>query len=357
MNVAEGLTITGQSPANQSGRQLRVRLGENLFRRWPLFIVPALLLLGLGVYRAKDLPKKYESVGTINVASTTAISQINSINSPSFGYETPSSKTARDINQRLGSQAFAESVADGAGLKTIIASGGLTLNQMRSYLSASSSGDNVLRISATTDYPDLSEKLASSLITTYVAYVLDVETSQYTAAATFIQGNLTTYQTAAAAAQKKLDDYIAQHPSPAIGGRPDDQALTIQRLSSALDTAQKQVVDTQSKLDTANLAVKQSQVDITQRLQVIDQPKLPSSPQPIMKKRVLLVGIFLIIGLLVAGGALLVVAVLDRTVRTSADLDGVPGDLHLIGTVPKLHTARRSGHRIVPELSAEVKGS
>jgi uncharacterized protein involved in exopolysaccharide biosynthesis len=349
----DDLFITGQPAVAGRGKQLRVRIGEALFRRWPLFIIPVLLLVGLGVFQAKGLKKHYASGGSINVASSTALSTINDLNSPNFGFDTPAAKTARDVNQRLSSESFTESVAERAGLKDFVTSGAITLDQVRSSLSASTSGDNVLHITARTDFPDLSQKLASSLISTYISYVLDNETKQYTDAAAFVESTLKSYQAAADTAQSNLDAYVKQHPSPAAGSRPDEQVLDIQRLNTAITNAQQQVLDAQSKLDTAQLAVKQAQADITQRLEVVDEPKVPTAPEPIMKKRITTIGIYLVLGLVVAGAGVVLIATLDRSVRTASDIESLPGGLRVVATVPKQRASRKSSSRVVPELTVE----
>ena len=123
METADDLIIT--SASQSAGKRLRVRLGECFFRRWYVFLIPIVLLAVLGVMQAKDLAKSYRAVGKVNVASSTLLTDITSVNTPSFGYETPAGKTARDLNQRLGTDTFATEVAMNAGFSGAPSSSGV----------------------------------------------------------------------------------------------------------------------------------------------------------------------------------------------------------------------------------------
>jgi uncharacterized protein involved in exopolysaccharide biosynthesis len=353
VNSADEYTIAGQTPSSEPGKLLRIRIGESLFRRWPLYLLPLLLITGFGLLAAKSVVKRYVSIGTVNVASTTFLSGQTSVNAPNFGYESPATKTARDINQHLGSEAFVRSVVSNAGLTTAIRTGQLTLNDIRSNVTAAATGDNLLQIIATTKDPLLSQKLASSLMTSYTAYILSTQTAQYEAAVTYHQENLKADAAALDAANAALLDYLAKNPAPALGARPDLQTVLIDRLTAAVTSAQTRRDGEQGQLGQAQLAIKQAESDIGQRLQVVDQPLVPSSPQPIKLKRALTLGIYLILGLVVSVTALVVSALLDRTVRSNGDVLSLTG-LHVVATIQRQSTGHQVPERIVPDLALAI---
>jgi uncharacterized protein involved in exopolysaccharide biosynthesis len=346
----EEYIVTAGAPRSTSGRQMRVRLAENFFHRWWLYILPVLLLTGVGAVQAKKISKEFRSFGSVNVASKTALTDLTALNAPNFGYETPAAQTTRNIGQLMSTDAFAATVATNAGLSSAIGSGQVTLDGIRGSVKAVAGGDNLVIVSATTLFPDEAQRLAMALITSYTDYVLTSETAGYKGAISFLQSELASAKTSVEAAQQRLDDYFTANPTPKIGNRPDDQALKIQRLNNAIDSAQKQYDGFQANIDEANLSVKQAQSDIGQRLQVVDQPRVPAHPEPIIRKRLFKVGVFFLLGLVVAGAALLLTAMADRTVRAAADITGIPG-LKVIATIPTQRRHRRGHGRIVPALT------
>jgi len=350
VSSSEEYIIASRAPSSDRGRSLRVRIGEAFFRRWPVFVVPIVLLGALGALAAKNTQRKYISIGTVNVASSTYLSQQTSVNTPNFGYDTPAVKTARDIVQHLGSDSFATSVATNAGLTTAVKTGQLTLNDIRGDLVASATGDNLIEVVATTPDPNLSQRLAKSLMTSYTAYVLSVETAQYSTAVKYNQDSLATDTKAVDAANGALDEYLTKNPAPAVGTRPDVQTAQIQRLNDAVKTAQTKRDADQDKLDSAQLAIKQSESDIEQRLQVVDQPAFPNGPQSVKIKMALTLVIYLVLGLFITLAAVVVTALLDHSVRSVNDISAIPG-LHVIGTIPVLRTRKgEPERRVVPEL-------
>ncbi len=349
MSSSEEYTIAERAASSGRGKSLRIRIGESLFRRWPLYLLPIVALGAYGAVVAKDTTRQYQSIGTVNVASSTFLANLTDVNTPNFGYDTPATKTARDIVQHLSSAEFTRTVAANAGLTSAVAAGTITLDKIRASVSASASGDNVLAVIATTDDAVLSQRLATSVMTSYTAYVLGVETAQYSVAVKYYQGNLVADAQAVTAANAALDAYLTKNPAPAVGTRSDVQTVQIARLNAVVSTAQARIDGDQAQLDKSQLAIKQSESDIGQRLQVVDKPTVPTSPRPIMLKRALTLVTFLILGLLVSIAALVAAALLDHSVRSVGDVVAIEG-LQVIGMIPKQPTKRRSTQRIVPEL-------
>jgi uncharacterized protein involved in exopolysaccharide biosynthesis len=250
----------------------------------------------------------------------------------------------------MGTDAFAPTVAQNAQLSDALKSGQVTLDQIRSYVGASASGDNIVTISAQSPYPELSQKLANSLVQSYRTHVLDTETAGLSGAISFLTSEIADAQAKVDAANTAVDDYIQQHPSPVTGTRPDDQTLQIQRLTDTVDSAQKQLDTLQGNLDQANLQLKQSQSDIDQRYQIVDTPATPSAPQAIKVKQLFAFVMFLFLGLAIAIAALIVLALLDHSVRTTADVVGIPG-LKVLAAIPQHQTKRKHTHPQLDERS------
>ena len=334
MSVTEEIIFTGPSTSVGAGKQRRVRLAEAFFRRWPVLLVPVIALAALGAYQATKVSKSYSSAGSLSVVASTALSQINGNGSQSGGFESIATTTAREINELMGTDAFATTVADNAQLTSALKSGQITLAQVRSYVSAAASGDNIVKIGATTPFADLSQKLALSLVTSYRDHVLSNETGGLSGAVTFLTSELSDAQTQLDAANAAIDDFVQQHPSPVSGSRPDAEQLQQSRLNAAVESAQKSVDSFQDKLNEANLQLRQSQSDIDQRYRVVDTPESPSAPNPTKIKQLLAFAVFLFLGVAIAASMLVVIAMLDHTMRSAADVSSIQG-LTVVAAIPR----------------------
>ena len=64
------------------------RLLETFFRRWWLYLLPLVLFVGVGVLKGARSTSGYESVGTVDVSSSTVLSQLTpSVRGDNFGYQ------------------------------------------------------------------------------------------------------------------------------------------------------------------------------------------------------------------------------------------------------------------------------
>ncbi len=329
-------------------------MAEAFFRRWPLYLLPIVLFIGLGVLQASKIPKKYQSIGVISVSSDTVISDLTDTNSNSNSFETPAVKTARNINERMDSDTFAKSVADGAGLTTAMANGQLTLGDVRSGLSAQAAGDSLLLVTAANQNPEVAQRLASSLITTYTAYVLQAVQTANNAAADFYNQRIADDQVALTKANNALVDWLTQHPAPANGDRNPVEALNLQTLQDAADSAKTQLGDDTAKLSTAQLALASAQSDVAQRLQVTDQPETPVAPLATKLKQIFSVATFALLGLIIVAVALVLAALFDHVVRSTNDIDEACG-LDVVASIASRRNDRKPGRRsLVPELTSSA---
>jgi uncharacterized protein involved in exopolysaccharide biosynthesis len=322
VSVPSEFIVSAKSSTSTSGKRLRVRLAETFFRRWPLLIVPVLLVSGLGVSKALNLTGKYRSVGTVSVATATFLSELSNVRPDTGGYETPAQQTARSVNEQLSSDTFAQQVAERAGLTTALSQGAITLDDIRRIVWATPQGDTLLAVVATSDNPELSSRLATSLISTYTDFVLARDTSASNASASFYQGQVEKFTSQVNAAQASVDQYISEHPAPAIGARPENETFELNRLNNVLQQAQTNLDEAQGKLDDSTLATETSESDIGQRLQVVDEPQTPLAPESVKRDKAITVAVFFFLGLLVAAALLVIGALMDRTVRTVSDLTG-----------------------------------
>jgi capsular polysaccharide biosynthesis protein len=320
------------------------RLLDTFFRRWWLYLVPLVLFSAVGVAKAVHSSSGYRSVGVIDVAQGTLLSDLTSIRGENFGYETPAASTSKTLNSLLRTDSFMATVAEGADLSGALERAEMTLTGLRQAVVASADGDNLLQIVARTDDPTLSQKLAQSTIDSFIEYVVAADVAESRAAEQFFQDQLQAYQKDLLAAQQALTDFAASHPGGPQEERPLDEQVEIERLKSAVTQAQLTFNTAQQKSDEARLATEQSVSDVAQRLRIIDQPEAPVAPEPRLMQMVTTVVIFAFVGAIISAGAVVLAAFMDRSLRSVDDVEELVG-LPTLAVVPKGRASKRRHSR------------
>jgi uncharacterized protein involved in exopolysaccharide biosynthesis len=298
------------------------RLLETFFRRWYLYLVPLVLFTGVGVYKAMGLESGYRSVGVIDVSKGTLLSELTSIRGENYGYDTPANSTARTMSSLLGTRRFILDVVERAGLTEAVRAGVILPDGIRGAISASAGGDTLLRVVATSSNPEVSANLAKATIESFIEYTVEGDVSESRAAEQFFQNQVAEYQAALDRAQASLDGYVAQHPDVVAGDeRPLVIDVEVQRLQTVVEQAQVRVAAAQQKVEEARLATEQATEDVRQRLRMVDEPQPASAPQPRRMDMITTIATFFLAGLLLSVGAVVVAAVLDRSLWSGADVE------------------------------------
>ena len=302
-------------------RYMMLRLLETFFRRWWLYLVPMVLLAGLGFMSVSGAKPAFRSTGTLNVETATVLSSLaDANNNTNFGFDTPAQTTVKKINSLLQTDQFVGKVLTAAGLDQAVKSGALTYDKIRASVGAGDAGQTFVKVVATMANPTDAQNLATATIDSFVQGVVDSQVSQSQAAEAFFAGLLDTYQTDVDAARQKLDAYLAANPGPVTGLRPDDQSADLARLNAEVNAAETRYNSALSKSEDARLSTEQTRADINQRLVIVDTPTLPTAPLPQMKQAVFGFVTFLLIGFILTAAAVVVGAVMDRSVRFPADV-------------------------------------
>jgi hypothetical protein len=349
--------VTSRADRSQtSGRRFWYGVVESFFRRWPLYLLPLLLLVGLGVFQARQVTAQYRSQGVLNVASNPLLSGVSPLGSNgAYGFETPSAATTRMINELLRTDVFVRGVAEHAGLQGALDAGLVTIAEIRARVYASSAGDRLLAVGASWSDARTAQQLVTATIGQYTDNVLQVAIRQTSAAETYWQGLRSGYQQAVKDAQAAVQAYVVAYPAPKIGERPTEQTLALQNLNTAITQGQAQVTNAESKIEEARLATQLARSQTGDGLQVVDPPEVPSYPEAVRREQVLAVGVYLFLGLFIVAGMLLVSTLLDRAVRSAEDIDIASG-LAVVATVPSIAAlSRRIEDRVSEHEHAPVK--
>ena len=301
-------------------RSLMLRLLESFFRRWWLYLVPVVLLGLLGFMSVSGTKKKFQSSGTFNVESSTILSNLSGDSSQTNGFDTPAGATSKRINATLGTDQFIKDVATRAGIAGALANGTITPGWIRSSLSSTTNGSNLVRVVAVNEDPQVAQRLAAATIDAFIQSTVDSAAGQSTAAVAFFDGLIKTYQTDVDTAQAALDDYVTAHPAPAIGTRPEDESAEITRLTADLNDARTNYNTTVGKRQDAQLSVEQAKADIGERMRLIDAPQVPVAPQARLKSMVMGFGTFLAAGIVLSIATVVIATLMNHSVQTAADV-------------------------------------
>ena len=196
-----------------------------------------------------------------------------------------------------------------------------------------------MSVGANTTDPVLSQRLATSTIDAFTQSVIDEDLSESAVAENFYEEVAQLYDGRVEEAKQALDDYLLEHPEPSVGARPAAEQTQVDRLSDAVERVEVQYLDALSKAEDARLITEQARVDIAQRLRVIDPPQLPSVPMSGMRAAAMTIATFLVLGLMLSAGTVVVAAFLDKSIQSPADVRANLG-FKIVAPVPTVNLAK-----------------
>jgi capsular polysaccharide biosynthesis protein len=271
---------------------------ETFLRRWLLFLLPVVVLGAFGVYSVLAKGTTYRSTGVIQVNTDTLLSTLSVINANGdFGGDTPATYTARQLNTLLGTDRFLDEVITNAGVQSSVENGALTRQQVRRSVAAQAGGDELVGVSAATSNPELSFRLADSAIRTYKDWETDHRVTDSQATIDVLKDQI-------ARQQQNIDQAIAEGAlAPTITGLRED----LNAMRTDLDKAEREQSTAAAQID--------------QTLTSVDEPVQPTAPESSRSKDIQTVLMFLVLGAVVGGAALVVVTITDRSVRYAEEIE------------------------------------
>ena len=319
-------------------RSLFVRLLESLFRRWWLCLLPLLLLTIVGVTTVQGKAKQYRADAVMYVSNDTLLSRLSPApGQGSFSWLTPAQIVSQDLSSALQTEEFIEQVAHTAGLDDNLVSGQTNTLEIRRSLAAWAEGSNLVRVRAVNIDPNTSYTLVSATLASFFDWGLSRSAAESSSAEKFFEDQSVTYRAELTKAQKDLTDYVASKKEPAPGvERPLTETIEITRLNDAVTAAQNRLRDAQNKGEAARLSTVQAREELTQRMRIVDEPKVPTSSDRSLKSSIFSLGAFLTLGLLLSFAAVVVGAVTDRSIRMVDIRESI--DMPVIAAIPVART-------------------
>lgn len=315
------------------------RLLERFFTRWWLYAIPPLLFVAIGAGTVMQASVPYRSSGVLRVADQTMLSEMTSVRGgSSFGYETPATFTASEINTLLGTDLFTRSVIEAAGLTAAVDSGAFPIDELRGAIWAAPSGDFLVRVNSTSEDSEVAFRLASATIKSYLQWQVDDNVSDSKSAETFFQSLISPYEERLTEARDALGAYVAARPVTDERLRAVDEQIEIQSLTDDVERANDQLSTATQSLAEAQLATAQTSTDIAQRLRIVDSPQRPLAPEPHLRDDAITIMLYAVVGSLVAIAALVLATLTDHSVRYSEEVENrLQSDV--LATIPNSRAA------------------
>ena len=301
------------------------RLLDTFFRRRWLYLLPVMLLTLVGVAAASS-GSGYQSVGVIDVAKDTLLSDLTSIRGENFGFETPATSTAKTINALMGTDNFITSIAKSAGVTGALSRGELTAEELRTSILVTPDGDNLVKVIAV-------DKQPGAVGPARAGHDGDVHAVHRVRRRRREPGRRAVLQRPARrvpeAAGAGADRACGTTPRPTPAARRTSVHWTNRsRSSDSSRRSSRRKRPTRRRRARATkprLATEQSVRDVSQQLRIIDTPEVPGGPIPRLKTAVFTVGLFRFVGMLISFGAVVLASVMDRSLRASDDVEQLLG--------------------------------
>jgi hypothetical protein len=317
-------TATTPGPSS-SASSLARRAVDNLFSRLGWFLVPVVLFAALGLSSATSIPSTYAAQGGLSAASNPFVGRTQVRGIVINDWETPAAGVARLINEQLRTDVFMSDVAERAGLGPALSAQLVTIDDIRENVGAGPSGQSNLVVGARWEDPAIAHALVEAIIEAYLDRVQELVTSDSNEAIAFWTELRAEAEARVEAAEVALDEFLASSPPPANGERSTEDQMVLLRLTNQLDRALASVNDAQSAIDSARLNLQQAQSEAGRQLQVVDPPRVPTSPQSTRMQALLTLVMFTGIGLVISAIAVVVSTLLDRSIKSEQQLASAAG--------------------------------
>lgn len=302
-------------------RQLPLRLLETFFRRWLLYLVPVAVFLALGVASVWSTEDEYVATGVVYVDDETLLATLTEVRAASGQWWKSAAELASEqMTSAFQTDGLVLAMAERAGMEQALADGTATIGDVRRSVSVAPNGSNLIQVRAARAVPEESSKLAAAAVDSFIDFVIESNLSESSSAETFLAGLVGKYEQDVAQARGALDTYLQLRPGPESGSRPALEQTEIDRLQSAIQTAEERYKNAIGKLEGAQLASAQTRADVSQRFRVVDEPQTPTAPVSSLRETAMTLAMFGLLGVALSATAVVAAALLDRSIRNVGDV-------------------------------------
>ncbi len=298
------------------------RLVEAFFRRWPFYAVLFVVALIIGVTSAARTPSEYTSSGAIFVDNQSLVTTQSGVQDGSFfSYLSPASFTSQELDGLLYTDVFMEGVVTRAGVQlpeNAVAKSEL-IGELRQAVSTFPESENLVRLVVTTGNPELSFRMASSIIDEFVQFQISVDVAESGASEEFFVQLVEDYEADLEEARDAVDNALRGVTD--LAEASPRQEAQIGRLRDAENLAESRFQSAASNLEASRLARAQTETDVRQSYSIFDPPQLPTQPNSGFQDSLTLIAMFAVLGIILTLLGPLFAAFFSRTILFPEDLD------------------------------------
>ncbi|MCA9993198.1 MAG: hypothetical protein KDE29_19555 [Anaerolineales bacterium] len=306
-------------------RLILLRLLESYFRHRWLYLLPIVLMSALALLSVLNARPKYQADGVLYVQADSLLSSLTDVRANSASWwVTPAQATMGDLNELLQTDAFIRSVIRPTKLEAEMDQGPDVVNNIlqetRKNIWVYPVGDNHLQVVATSEDPQVAFELVNATVEGYLQWQINAKRADSQTAQSFFEDVIQTYETELADARDAMRVYLEAHPEPVRGTRSGIEQLEVTRLQSAIDLAASRYASALDKEENTRLAMAQIESEMRQSYLLIDAPILPDRPVVSLRQTAVNMAIFVAVGVVISGGAIVGGALLDRSFRFPVDV-------------------------------------
>jgi uncharacterized protein involved in exopolysaccharide biosynthesis len=316
-------------------RRVVLNILEAFFRRPWLHLLPLILMLALGAATALGGKEEFRSVGSLTATNESLLADITATNEAGSTFESAAENAAAQMNEFLRTEEFLDIVARGAGLETALEQGQVLRSQLRGAINAFADGDNLVRVSATTNNPELSQRLAQGTIDGYIEQIVGASTEQGQATERVLEGRVNETKQILDEARAELEAFLTTNPNANDEDAPAALAQQFERREADIQRADTRYTAALDALEEAKVTTATAREVVNQRLRPSDPPEVPLAAEPRLRKAALTIILFGALGVMLSLALVVVTATLDRTIRVPNDITARYG-LDVLAVVPDM---------------------
>lgn len=305
-------------------RLVLLRFLESYFRHRWLWLIPIVVMAGVGALSVVRTKPVYMTRGTMYVQKTSLLASLTATRAEGFSWVTPAQAASNDIKELLQTESFVRAVIKQTALEPEMSKepgdAWEAITTVRGAVWVRTLGDNLLEVGATHEDAEIAHQLTVGTIEGYLQWKINDEKEESSAAQTFFSELIKSYSADLETARGTLDKFLQDHPDPVRGNRSSLEEQQISRLEANVTLATDRLESALSKEENTRLSLATSESGVRQKYFVIDAPVMPESASNSKKGAVMGSLVFVVVGAIlsvvgVAGGALV-----DGTCRFPVDV-------------------------------------
>lgn len=308
-----------------------LRLLDSFFRHKLLHILPIVAFTALGAWYVVTQEVEYQAKGVLLVEDETLLTSLTEVGGDGGGFQAPSERVSTEVNSLLQTDAFVTSVATTAGMGPDVSPE--RIERIQASIGSYAVGENLVHIWSNDIDPERARAKAAATIESLIQFQIDTAVGDSDAAEGVLDPLMEQYRDDVTAAREALADYLQDNPVTDEQVRPSNEQFRIDQLTAALTKADARYTDALEKEESVRLAKTQAESAIEDRFQIVDEPRVPTSPLGRLRTRALALAVFMLVGGILGAASIVLGAVLDQSVRYPLDVTTRLG-VKVLGVIP-----------------------